>query len=94
MKRRSIGLNAMALGICLACVDSNATALAGTLADDTNVPSGSRAPYQAAAAHKAVKFWEGRVATTPGRFLEYRELAGAYLARHREAGDIEDAVRA
>jgi tetratricopeptide (TPR) repeat protein len=34
------------------------------------------------------------VARAPGRFLEVRELAGAYLARQRETGDIEDSVRA
>ncbi len=33
-------------------------------------------------------------AKTPQGYIAYRELAGAYLARQREVGDIADAVRA
>jgi tetratricopeptide (TPR) repeat protein len=94
MKRRSAALIAMALGICFTCLTLRPTALAGPLDDETVAESARRAPYHPESARRAVKFWEGRVRRTPGRFLEYRELAGAYLARQRETGDIEDAVRA
>jgi tetratricopeptide (TPR) repeat protein len=95
MERRSAAtFTAMALGICLTGLAHRATALAGPLADDTAEASARRAPYHPESVRRAVKFWEGRVARTPGRFLEFRELAGAYLARLRETGDVEDAVRA
>ena len=53
-----------------------------------------RAAYNPATVRKTVEFWEGRVRKLPDRFLEQRELAGAYLARQRETGDVQDAVRA
>jgi tetratricopeptide (TPR) repeat protein len=53
-----------------------------------------RPPYDPTAAGKVVAFWEGAAAKNPRGALELRELAGAYLARQREAGDIADAVRA
>jgi tetratricopeptide (TPR) repeat protein len=53
-----------------------------------------RGPYDPATVRKTVAFWERRVRKSPDRFLEQRELAGAYLARQRETGDVEDAVRA
>jgi tetratricopeptide (TPR) repeat protein len=93
MKNRSVAWDAIASGICVVGLGLGAVALAAAPADDAT-PPGRRAPDHTGPAQRAVKFWEGRVARTPGRFLELRELAGAYLARHREAGDIEDAVRA
>jgi tetratricopeptide (TPR) repeat protein len=53
-----------------------------------------RSPYDPSAAQRKVKFWEGRVAKQPDRFLDQRELAAAYLARQRETGDLQDAVLA
>ena len=62
------------------------------LADDTF--RSSRAPYRSRVGPEDGQVLGGPGRTDPGRFLELRELAGAYLARHRETGDIEDAVRA
>jgi len=62
--------------------------------DDTSDRAARRAPYDPATVQKTVEFWEGRVRKSPDRFLEHRELAGAYLAHQRETGDVQDAVRA
>lgn len=94
MRRQFAALTAIALGISFACLGLRAPVRAEPLADDTVAESGYRAPYQRDSIRRTVEFWEGRVARTPGRFLEFRELAGAYLARQRETGDIQDAVRA
>jgi tetratricopeptide (TPR) repeat protein len=69
---------------------------AGLGGDPDDIVDGSvrRAPYDPATVRKTVEFWEGRVRKSPDRFLEQRELAGAYLARQRETGDVQDAVRA
>src|SRR5262245_27826093 len=69
---------------------------AGLGGDTNEMVDGSvrRAPYNPATLRKTVEFWEGRARKSPGRFLEHLELAGAYLARQRETGDIQDAVRA
>lgn len=50
--------------------------------------------YDPGAVSKTVDFWEARVKSDPSGAIAFRELAGAYLARQREAGAIEDAVRA
>ncbi len=56
--------------------------------------STERAPFDPTLTGKNVAFWEGLTRKNPQPYLEYRELAGAYLARQRELGDIADAVRA
>lgn len=53
-----------------------------------------REPYDPQLAHRTVAFWKARVEADPQGALALRELAGAYLARGRETGDIADAVRA
>lgn len=53
-----------------------------------------RAPYDPAITGKTVAFYEDLVQKNPQPYLEYRELAGAYLARQREHGEIADAVSA
>ena len=53
-----------------------------------------RPPYDPSLVSKAVAFWEARAQADPKGGLEQRELAGAYLARQRETGEIADAVRA
>ncbi len=42
----------------------------------------------------SVAYWESQAGRDPEGALAFRELAAAYLARHRESGDIADAVRA
>ena len=53
-----------------------------------------RMPYNPQATRKIVTFWEGKARKNARGALELRELAGAYLARQRESGDIADAVLA
>ncbi len=53
-----------------------------------------RPPYDPSLVSKAVTFWERRTLADPKSGLEQRELAGAYMVRQRETGDIADAVRA
>ena len=53
-----------------------------------------RTPYDPTLATRNVAFWEGRAKLDPEGFLEWREVASAYLARQRETGDIADAVKA
>jgi tetratricopeptide (TPR) repeat protein len=69
-------------------------ALPGGEVDDVTDLAVPRAPYDPGSVQKTVAFWESRVRKFPDRFLEHRELAGAYLARQRETGDVQDAVRA
>ncbi len=57
-------------------------------------PSNERVPYDPSLVGRTVAFWEKRAARDLQGALERRELAGAYLARHRETGDIADAVKA
>ena len=56
--------------------------------------STERAPFDPTLSGRNVAFWEGLTRKNPKPYLELRELAGAYLARQRELGDIADAVRA
>jgi tetratricopeptide (TPR) repeat protein len=53
-----------------------------------------RTPYEPGLVDRTIAFWEQQTTRDPEGFLELRELAAAYLARQREAGDIADAVRA
>ncbi len=64
--------------------------------DGIEVPrlSTERAPYDPSTTRKTVAFYEDLVQRQPKGYFEHRELAGAYLARQRESGDIADAVRA
>ena len=53
-----------------------------------------RPPYDPSLVSKAVAFWEKRARDDPKGSIDLRELAGAYLARQRETGEIADAVLA
>ena len=53
-----------------------------------------RPPYRSDLTSRTVAFWEAQAKGDPQGFLERREVAGAYLARLRESGDIADAVKA
>jgi len=68
-------------------------ARAETAAEDRPAPA-EREPYDPRRVQETVEFWEKRASDDPRGALARRELAGAYLARQREAGAIEDAVRA
>jgi tetratricopeptide (TPR) repeat protein len=83
----------LGLGVSLGLIGLLPVLRGGDL-DNLAYPTLRRAPYNPGSIQKAVAFWEGRVQKTPERFLEQRELAGAYLARQRELGDVQDAVRA
>ena len=61
--------------------------------DDPIVPE-TRTPYDPARSAATIAFLEKRAAEDPEGAITRRELAGAYLARGRETGDIADAVRA
>src|SRR5262245_57730260 len=71
--------------------EPNATVSA---APDPSSGPDEREPYDPELAAKTVAFWEDRVKQDPEGVIELRELASAYLARQRETGDIEDAVKA
>ena len=94
MMRRFLACTAFTLALGIAGTDFWARAFAGGRPDDASAEIMQRAPYYPDSVQKTVEFWEGRTRKAPSRFLEFRELAGAYLARQRETGDIEDAVRA
>ena len=51
-------------------------------------------PYDAQAIQKTVEFWERREKKDSRGAIARCNLAAAYLARQRESGLIEDAVRA
>jgi tetratricopeptide (TPR) repeat protein len=53
-----------------------------------------RPPYNPQQVQKTVEFWERREKKDPLGAIARRNLAAAYLARQRETGEIEDAVRA
>jgi tetratricopeptide (TPR) repeat protein len=71
-------------------------------ADDVHTPKAAdvppatltRPPYDKQQIQKTVEFWERREKKDPRGAVARRNLAGAYLARARESGKIEDAVRA
>ncbi len=82
---RSLSMKTAAFG-CL---------FAGVLgADAPTNNTEERIAHDPSTAGKTIAFWEARTQRDPGGFLEWRELAGAYLARQRETGDIADAVKA
>ena len=53
-----------------------------------------RVPYDPELSSKTIAFWESRAARDPRGAIARANLAGAYLARQRETGRIEDAVHA
>ena len=58
-------------------------------------PLVERAPYDPALTYKMVAFYQSRVKRNPQNgAIEWAQLAGAYLQRCRETGDIADALRA
>ena len=67
-----------------------------TFKDGVEIPkiATERAPYDPTLTDRTVDFYEKLVEQKPKEFIERRELAGAYLTRQRERGDIADAVRA
>jgi tetratricopeptide (TPR) repeat protein len=56
--------------------------------------SDERTPYDPGLIARTIAFWEQQSERDREGALERRELAGAYLARQRETGDIADAVKA
>jgi len=60
---------------------------------DLSAPA-DRVPYDPELINRTVAFWEGLARRDPEGAIAERELAGAYLARQRETGDVADAVRA
>ena len=62
-------------------------------AEDPSGPT-TRPQYDAQQNQKTVEFWERREKKDPQGAIARSNLAGAYLARQRETGLIEDAVRA
>jgi tetratricopeptide (TPR) repeat protein len=103
-KRKKL-LEVIALGL-----STSAAALMSGLADFTRArgandqpaqrsvedPSGptAHAPYDPNQIQKTVEFWEQREKKDPRGAIARSNLAAAYLARQRESGLIEDAVRA
>ena len=63
-------------------------------AADVSPATLTRPPYDNHQIRKTVEFWERREKKDPKGAVARRNLAGAYLARARESGKIEDAVRA
>ncbi len=53
-----------------------------------------RAPYDPLAIQKQVEFHAGKTRENPRSAMEFAFLAGTYLQRCRETGDIDDALRA
>ena len=57
-------------------------------------PPAERPPYDPDLTYKMVTFYQGRVRRNPQNgAIEWAQLAGAYLQRCRETGDIADALR-
>lgn len=54
----------------------------------------ARAPYDPHAIQKSIAFYAMRAKRDPQSALDYTMLAGAYLQRCRETGDLQDATRA
>ena len=92
MKRSLISVIAAAalLGLCLiAWTRMGVKALPPRLA-----PPAERPPYDSDLTYKMVTFYQGRVRRNPQNgAIEWAQLAGAYLQRCRETGDIADALR-
>ena len=83
----------------LGSLAGQARAQAPPSAPDEPKPGDAPAPndrvaYDPELVNKTVAFWKARAERDPQGALELRELAGAYLARQRETGDIDDAVKA
>jgi tetratricopeptide (TPR) repeat protein len=60
----------------------------------TLAPSVERPPYDPNATQKTLEFWSWKVKQDPQGAIEYGRLAGIYLERCRETGDIADALKA
>ena len=102
LKQRRL-LGALALGLSVAGSWAGLTVMrAARGEDDVHArnahpePSAglTRPPYDNQQIQKTVEFWERREKKDPRGAIARRNLAGAYLARARETGKIEDAVRA
>src|SRR5262249_12304163 len=90
---------AVMAGLFVACLLGSAPPGPGRAVAEDGAPgpqpsAGERVPSAPELATKPVTFWEGRARRDPAGFIEWRELAAAYLARQRETGDIADAVEA
>src|SRR5579862_4886214 len=57
-------------------------------------PPLERPPYDPNLTQKTLEFWVGKVKQDPQGAIEYGKLAGVYLQRCRETGDIADAIKA
>ena len=70
------------------------THMAPKAAPPRPAPPIERAPYDPTLTYKMVTFYQGRVRRNPQNgAIEWAQLAGAYLQRCRETGDIADALR-
>jgi tetratricopeptide (TPR) repeat protein len=52
-----------------------------------------RPPYDPALTQKTLEFWAWKARQDPKAAIEYGKLAGVYLQRCRETGDIADAIK-
>jgi len=93
LRRRNTG------GVLLALLGASTLALA-LLAlllrgggDEPGAPTSANVS-PVAATSEAVAFWEARVAQDPADFVALNRLAGAYIQRGRETGDVSDYTRA
>ena len=102
---RSLGFAILTFSVCFASravaqqdiVTTGTVSLDGiTFKDGVEVPkiATARIAYDPTLIDRTVHFYEKLVETKPKEYIERRELAGAYLTRQRERGDIADAVRA
>lgn len=74
---------------------TEATSLLGDELKAENLcASSDREPYDPDLANKTIAFWKTQAERDSQGAIELRELAGAYLSRQRETGDIADAVQA
>jgi tetratricopeptide (TPR) repeat protein len=85
--------------IVAGCAMMLALALVGCRSGDarmtlTSASAVVRPPYDPTMTQKTVEFWAWKAKLDPLAAIEYGRLAGAYLQRCRETGDVADAIRA
>jgi tetratricopeptide (TPR) repeat protein len=66
----------------------------GTAVTAAVTPANERPSDDPAATQKTLEFWSWKVKQDPEGAIEYGRLAGIYLERCRETGDIADALKA
>ena len=93
-ENRRFVLLASAMGLFLACTVGLATRVRLSPSGPSRSARDDRVPYDPELVSKTVAFWKAQADRDPQGALEYGNLAGAYLSRQRESGDIADAVKA